>query len=484
MARIAQFALCVSAAVSAADVSQLRGRQPASPVDALEDCDVCHHDLYTGYNHEQSGEPSGWQEEEAIQGVNAWWLCAEKCSRKSGCDGWTFAYKGDGPPYKCYLKSGTKPRSRWTTDYNVISGLPLSRQDLNMSNHANHAEPTLTINARWPNVSGSLYVMTTMVSPISKNGDVLPPNELIVDTGSSTVAFCDVPEDFSQRLSSLMVGKNNGTYSVFCNSYGDSANGPLREGFWSPLYRGSLKLGDFTVPDANFGIMKEYRGMTCFEGIKGIFGFGFNEMNNVHTVASLPNWDKYLEKGLVGSCPLPTTGTSLPVNFQSFLKSEAKPDKFGIYWNGQMGSGVGSIYTGEAAVSNKYYAYGGTNPQTAGIFNVGRPQYYMGAASFQFGDDDVINTFETGLIDSGTSRLHLPLKLRPETNESVTVTITLVGKDKKPSATLKFPFAEWLRDGTIKFVEGPWIFGMSIWKKYYTVFDLTNDQIEFTELQP
>ena len=127
MARIVQFAQCVFAAVSAADVPQLRGRQLASPVDALEDCEVCHHDLYTGYNHEQSGEPSGWQEEEeAIQGVNAWWLCAEKCSRKSGCDGWTFTYKGDGPPYKCDLKSGTKPRSRWTTDYNVISGLPLA----------------------------------------------------------------------------------------------------------------------------------------------------------------------------------------------------------------------------------------------------------------------------------------------------------------------------------------------------------------------
>merc|ERR1711937_397044 len=150
------------------------------------------------------------------------------------------------------------------------------------------------------------------------------------------------------------------------------------------------------------------------------------------------------------------------------------------------GSGVGRIYTGEAAVSNKYYAYGGTNPQTAGIFNLGASQYFMGAASFQFGDDDVINTtgtaYGTGFIDSGTSRLHLPLKLRPKTNESVTVTITLLGKDKKPSATLKFPFAEWLKDGTIKFVEGYWVFGMSIWKMYYTVFDLTNDHIEFTEL--
>jgi hypothetical protein len=38
MVPIAQFALCVSTAVSAADVPQLRGRQPASPVEDVEDC--------------------------------------------------------------------------------------------------------------------------------------------------------------------------------------------------------------------------------------------------------------------------------------------------------------------------------------------------------------------------------------------------------------------------------------------------------------
>jgi hypothetical protein len=121
MARTAQFALCVSTAVSAADVPQLRGRQLTSQV---ENCynDVCHNHGYTGYNHKNSGTPESQWELDIDEGVNEWWRCAENCPEED-CDGWTFAYKGDGGPYKCYLKKGVKPHPEWSYDENVISGL-------------------------------------------------------------------------------------------------------------------------------------------------------------------------------------------------------------------------------------------------------------------------------------------------------------------------------------------------------------------------
>ena len=121
MSRTAQFALCVSTAVSAADVPQLRGRQLISQVGDCDN-DVCHDHGYTGYNHKNSGTPKTQREVDIEQGVNEWWRCAKMCS-DGDCDGWTFAYNGNHRgPYKCYLKVGLPPQSDWQTDPNVISG--------------------------------------------------------------------------------------------------------------------------------------------------------------------------------------------------------------------------------------------------------------------------------------------------------------------------------------------------------------------------
>ena len=110
--------------MSAADVPQLRGRQLTSQAGNCDN-DVCHDHGYTGYDHKNSGTPKAQREVDIEQGVNEWWRCAKKCSEgpfARDCDGWTFAYNGNGGPYKCYLKVGLTPQPDWQTDPNVISG--------------------------------------------------------------------------------------------------------------------------------------------------------------------------------------------------------------------------------------------------------------------------------------------------------------------------------------------------------------------------
>ena len=132
MARTAQFALCMSTAVSAADVPQLRGRPLASQ---MGNCKINEysHGGYTGYDHRNIGGSEDHQTEEDIDQENAWWRCAEICSEmgKDRCQGWTFAYNGDpSGKYKCYLKWDLTPQSSWWCDLNVISGLWESSSEL------------------------------------------------------------------------------------------------------------------------------------------------------------------------------------------------------------------------------------------------------------------------------------------------------------------------------------------------------------------
>jgi len=108
------------------DISGLRKAEPQLQ-GQLEDCDVCSQDGYTGYNHKDSGSPSG-QRPVTVGGYNGKWsLCAEQCSEWPECQGWTYVYNGaEGvSSWECYLKPAleTMNPANWADEVNDISGL-------------------------------------------------------------------------------------------------------------------------------------------------------------------------------------------------------------------------------------------------------------------------------------------------------------------------------------------------------------------------
>merc|ERR1719198_1618285 len=89
-------------------------------------------------------------------------------------------------------------------------------------------------------------------SPISAIGEDLPPQKLLLDTGSSTLAFCD--SSLIDKVKSLQ--QNN----YACNIYGSAT---VKEGFWGPFYKGGVHIanGDIRVKDASYSIMKQQVSM-------------------------------------------------------------------------------------------------------------------------------------------------------------------------------------------------------------------------------
>ena len=106
------------------------------------------------------------------------------------------------------------------------------------------------------------------VSPKSSNGGLLPAQMLMVDTGSSSLAFC--------QSSLLQEAAYQETQYNSCNRY-NPGGAPMY--YWGPFVEGDVHAGNVTFSNASYSIMAQEENMGCQHGIQGIFGIAFRQLD-------------------------------------------------------------------------------------------------------------------------------------------------------------------------------------------------------------
>jgi len=178
------------------------------------------------------------------------------------------------------------------------------------------------------------------VAPASVDGGMLPAQRLVLDTGSSTLAFCHRSLEKTAAYSS--------TNYISCNRYNP---GGQSTGYWGPFVEGTVNLASNVALQASYSIMDQEEAMPCTEGFEGIFGVAFRELDLAFSAEEAPSWAPG-ETEL--NCPRQPAGVVKSPLLQK-LTSDPGNAKFGIYWSGQAGDDQGKLYLGDAATSNNHY---------------------------------------------------------------------------------------------------------------------------------
>ena len=312
------------------------------------------------------------------------------------------------------------------------------------------------------------------VAPSNVQGGWLPKQRLILDTGSSTLAFCDgqVREDAEYNVSDM----------ISCNIYGTPDN---FSGYFGPFVWGPVKLGNFTMPEASYSIMQHESGMPCSEGLDGIFGIAFWQLD----AAFRKEDESEMQINEEGNFTCPEQATSYgPPPLTQLLRSEDF-QKFGIYWSGQLGEDQGSLFLGPSAVENEHYMLADPLP-AATLGELG--WYDIQVEAINVNDQQISNLACDPLngqpcyLDTGTPVIILPQEAYELVQSQGEGNLTFQLAGPNGSTSLTFDLQTLNQTGAI--CEGgkgdPLTLGLPIWAFYYTVFDLQEKQVIFVPTYP
>jgi len=290
--------------------------------------------------------------------------------------------------------------------------------------------------------------------------------ECLLDTGSSTLAFCDSTLETS--LKSLK------TDYMSCNKYGSG-----NEGYWGFFYKGTIGVGsDLNVESAYYSVMHQEVSMPCGSGLQGIFGVAFRQLDQAAYHPGALNWPS----GGVGSCPAATTDFIGPL--MSYLKQDTPEGRLGIYWNGAVGSSTGELYVGASAESNSHYSSGAV--QTASLGETGYYDVTINQFSFS-GQSYSVACSQSApcLVDTGTPIMFVPSSVYQEISNGQTGSVELQLAGPSGAITLEFDAETLAKNQYIApYQGGPYILGLPLWAFYYTVFNVDGRSMSFVKHSP
>lgn len=309
------------------------------------------------------------------------------------------------------------------------------------------------------NFEGGLR-LTVNVNPQGES-----PQESLLDTGSSTLAFCD--SSLEDSLKSLK------TDYLSCNLYGSG-----NEGYWGFFFQGPISVGsDLSINSASYSVMHQEVSMPCGSGLQGIFGVAFKQLDQAAYHPSALNWPT----GGVGSCPAPSKDFVGPL--MSYLKQDTPQGRLGIYWNGAVASSAGELYVGATAESNSHYTAG--TVQTATLGETG--YYDVTINEFSFGGQKYPVTCNTQtapcLVDTGTPIMFVPSSVYQAISSGKTGSLTLQLAGPSGPITLEFDAQTLANNQYIEPYQGggPYILGLPLWAFYYTVFNVDGRTMSFVQ---
>jgi len=299
---------------------------------------------------------------------------------------------------------------------------------------------------------------------VNVNPEGQAAHECLLDTGSSSLAFCD-----SSLESSLESIK---TDYLSCNLYGSG-----NEGYWGFFYQGQIGVGrGLSVDSAYYSVMHQEVSMPCGTGLQGIFGVAFKQLDQGAYHPSALNWPS----GGVGSCPAASTDFVGPL--MSYLKQDTPQGRLGIYWNGAVASSAGELYVGATAESNAHYTSG--TVQTATLGETG--YYDVNINQFAFGGETYSVTcnsqYTPCLVDTGTPIMFVPSSVYQAISNGQTGSLTLQLAGPNGAIALNFDAQTLANNQYIApYQGGPYILGLPLWAFYYTVFNVDGRSMDFVE---
>jgi len=306
---------------------------------------------------------------------------------------------------------------------------------------------------------------------VTANPDGQRPQETLLDTGSSSLAFCDEDgQSIEESLTSLK------TDYLSCNKYG---NGD--EGYWGFFYQGKIGVGsDLSIDSAYYSVMHQEESMPCGSGLQGIFGVGFKALDQAAKHPTPLNWPS----GGVGDCPRPSTTLVGPL--MSYLKQDTPEGRLGIYWNGAVASKAGELYVGPTADTNSHYSNGPV--QTATLGETGYYDVTINGFSFG-GEEHAVTSCGSGffsvpcLVDTGTPVMFVPSAVYQQIMNGATGNLELKLAGPSGPITLNFDAATLAQNQYIEPYQqgGPYILGLPLWAHYYTVFNVVGRTMDFVE---
>jgi len=194
-------------------------------------------------------------------------------------------------------------------------------------------------------------VPTVDVRLHTDDGGLTEPQTLLVDTGSSSMAFCD-----SSLAASVLASR---IPYLWCQRYGSTAAPAAGANGW--VHEATMDVESFKNKKGLFSVMENHYEMPCSSQVRGIFGVAYKTGNaawKFDQVTPLPKWNMTkVKKQGAPKCPNKDLKEALPYsNLQKWLSDDGTENsRFGIYWSGKLGAAEASLYYGDAAVANPHY---------------------------------------------------------------------------------------------------------------------------------
>lgn len=180
------------------------------------------------------------------------------------------------------------------------------------------------------------------------DGGLTEPQTLLVDTGSSSMAFCDSSLAASVKASRIPY--------LWCQQYLSKPPGGANG--W--VHEATMDVESFKNKKGFYAIMENRFSMPCSSQVHGIFGVAYKSGNVAEQrdkVTPLPKWNMTeIEKNGAPACPIERKEALPYSNMQKWLSEDgAEKKRFGIHWSGKLGAAEASLYYGDAAVANPHY---------------------------------------------------------------------------------------------------------------------------------
>ena len=315
----------------------------------------------------------------------------------------------------------------------------------------------------------------------------LPAKRMLLDTGSSTVAFCNVslPEQLPAKKTQFNA----------CEQYGPSmANGYFGDGYVGPFFQGDLKIhgsSSVQIPKAMFAVFSEGSCapfLCADQPSEGIFGVAFRQRNKIFpSTVNLASTCSRSSSDIDILCPS-STASFVPPLMQELRQTSDGSEIFGIYWSG---GAAGHMYLGPAAVETQNFD--SLAPKAVLLDGAGASGWYnvnvlkLVVAGTEYQEIECTKHSRACIIDTGTPSFLLPTGVSTEflTSEFPKLEFHLQGATEP--VILDFDLKLWMSQGLVGILPPPkafWdplmVLGLPLWASYYTMFNLTAHTVSFT----
>eukprot|EP00440_Ansanella_granifera_P013235 gb/GFBE01014384.1/.p1 GENE.gb/GFBE01014384.1/~~gb/GFBE01014384.1/.p1 ORF type:complete len:430 (+),score=73.71 gb/GFBE01014384.1/:1-1290(+) len=334
------------------------------------------------------------------------------------------------------------------------------------------------------------------------NGKLSDPQLLMLDTGSSTLVFCD---------SSLGSKKLEFDNYASCAFYGGSScakdpTGKDCPGYVGYMFKGNVAFsGGADVPYATteyhkrqwmknvpYATMEYHKDMLCSNDQgSGLFGIAYKYMNRGYQI---PKGGNPMDLWNVGCNE---QYDQIEGALMQTVRAQAAPHLIGIYWSGKMGKHEGALYLGKSAISNEHYDAKRAMSVWSRNFSYFTVMMYeivyvpASGQNYSLVVDQTCFNSDTCYMDSGSPSVIIPSGFQtlidqhkdgvlkfvifPPEDQYKTIAV-----DDYPTVTLDV--AALLSAGQLSYSDNENVLGIPYFAQYYTVFDVSGGSTQIVKM--